>query len=144
MHRRKCIMKTTNTAVKTTQTDLPETMVQNGITYRLAGDVYLPMIAVSHNPTKPLGKWGRMRRTYLKEHRSGTYSEMLLTGTLMQHLSEIEETAERRMDQLMNSLKEKYHLTEQMKSENQMQWVQMMNNLRATAEEMIQTELIYS
>ena len=137
-------MKTTNTAVKNTQIDLPETMVQNGITYRLAGDVYLPLIAVGGNPTKPLGKWGRMRRTYLKEHRSGTYSEMLLTGTLMQHLSEIEETAERRMDQLMESLKEKYHLTEQMKSENQMQWVQMMNNLRATAEETIQTELIYS
>ena len=137
-------MKTTNTAVKNTQTDLPETMVQNGITYRLAGDVYLPLIAVGGNPTKPLGKWGRMRRTYLKEHRSGTYSEMLLTGTLMQHLSEIEETAERRMEELMESLKKKYHLTEQMKSENQMQWVQMMNNLRATAEEMIQTELIYS
>ena len=137
-------MKTTNTAVKNTQTDLPETMVQNGITYRLAGDVYLPMIAVGGNPTKPLGKWGRMRRTYLKEHRSGTYSEMLLTGTLMQHLSEIEETAECRMEQLMESMKKQYHLTEQMKSENQMQWVQMMNNLRATAEEMIQTELIYS
>ena len=137
-------MKTTNTAVKNTQTDLPETMVQNGITYRLAGDVYLPMIAVGGNPTKPLGKWGRMRRTYLKEHRSGTYTEMLLTGTLMQHLSEIEETAECRMEQLMESLKKQYHLTEQMKSENQMQWVQMMNNLRATAEEMIQTELIYS
>jgi len=137
-------MKTTNTAVKNTQTDLPETMVQNGITYRLAGDVYLPLIAVGGNPTKPLGKWGRMRRTYLKEHRSGTYSEMLLTGTLMQHLSEIEETAERRMEELMESLKKKYHLTEQMKSENQMQWVQMMNNLRATAEEMIQSELIYS
>ena len=137
-------MKTTNTAVKNTQTNLPETMVQNGITYRLAGDVYLPLIAVGGNPTKPLGKWGRMRRTYLKEHRSGTYSEMLLTGTLMQHLSEIEETAERRMEELMESLKKKYHLTEQMKSENQMQWVQMMNNLRATAEEMIQTELIYS
>ena len=137
-------MKTTNTAVKNTQTDLPETMVQNGITYRLAGDVYLPLIAVGGNPTKPLGKWGRMRRTYLKEHRSGTYSEMLLTGTLMQHLSEIEETAERRMEELMDSLKKTYHLTEQMKSENQMQWVQMMNNLRATVEEMIQTELIYS
>ena len=137
-------MKTTNTAVKNTQTDLPETMVQNGITYRLAGDVYLPLIAVGGNPTKPLGKWGRMRRTYLKEHRSGTYSEMLLTGTLIQHLSEIEETAERRMEELMESQKEKYHLTEQMKSENQMQWVQMMNNLRATAEEMIQSELIYS
>ena len=137
-------MKTTNTAMKNTQTDLPETMVQNGITYRLAGDVYLPLIAVGGNPTKPLGKWGRMRRTYLKEHRSGTYTEMLLTGTLMQHLSEIEETAEHRMEELMESLKKKYHLTEQMKSENQMQWVQMMNNLRATAEEMIQTELIYS
>ena len=139
-------MKATNTAMKmnTTQKDLPETMVKNGITYQLAGDVYLPLIVVTDQPTKPLGKWGRMRRTYLKEHRSGTYTEMLLTGTLMQHLSEIEETVERRMEQLMESLKKQYHLTEQMKSENQMQWVQMMNNLRATAEEMIQTELIYS
>ncbi|MBR3998331.1 MAG: TnpV protein [Clostridia bacterium] len=133
-------MKTTNT----TQKNLPETVEKNGITYRLMGDVYLPMIGLSAEDSKPLGKWGRMRRTYLKEHRSGTYSEMLLTGTLMQHLSEIEETAERRMEELMESLKKKYYLTEQMKSENQMQWVQMMNNLRATAEEMIQTELIYS
>ena len=139
-------MKATNTAMKmnTTQKDLPETMVKNGITYQLAGDVYLPLIVVTDQPTKPLGKWGRMRRTYLKEHRSGTYSEMLLTGTLMQHLSEIEETAERRMEALMETLKKQYNLTEQKKSENQMQWVQMMNNLRATAEEMIQTELIYS
>ena len=139
-------MKATNTAMKmnTTQKDLPETVTKNGITYQLAGDVYLPLIVVTDQPTKPLGKWGRMRRTYLREHRSGTYTEMLLTGTLMQHLSEIEETAERRMEELMESLKKKYHLTEQMKSENQMQWVQMMNNLRATAEEMIQTELIYS
>jgi hypothetical protein len=130
--------------MNTTQKDLPETMVKNGITYQLAGDVYLPLIVVTDQPTKPLGKWGRMRRTYLREHRSGTYTEMLLTGTLMQHLSEIEETAECRMEHLMESLKKQYHLTEQMKSENQMQWVQMMNNLRATAEEMIQTELIYS
>ena len=139
-------MKATNTAMKmnTTQKELPETMVKNGITYQLAGDVYLPLIVVTDQPTKPLGKWGRMRRTYLKEHRSGTYTEMLLTGTLMQHLSEIEETAECRMEQLMESMKKQYHLTEQMKSENQMQWVQMMNNLRATAEEMIQSELIYS
>ena len=139
-------MKATNTAMKmnTTQKDLPETVTKNGITYQLAGDVYLPLIVVTDQPTKPLGKWGRMRRTYLKEHRSGTYTEMLLTGTLMQHLSEIEETAECRMEQLMESLKKQYHLTEQMKSQNQMQWVQMMNNLRATAEEMIQTELIYS
>ena len=139
-------MRATNTAMKmnTTQKDLPETVTKNGITYQLAGDVYLPLIVVTDQPTKPLGKWGRMRRTYLKEHRSGTYSEMRLTGTLMQHLSEIEETAERRMEELMESLKEKYRLTEQMKSENQMQWVQMMNNLRAPAEEMIRTDLIYS
>ena len=140
------MMKATNTAMKmnTTQKDLPETVTKNGITYQLAGDVYLPLIVVTDQPTKPLGKWGRMRRTYLKEHRSGTYTEMLLTGTLMQHLSEIEETAEHRKEELMESLKKQYHLTEQMKSEHQMQWVQMMNNLRATAEEMIQTELIYS
>ena len=137
-------MKTTNTAVKNTQTDLPETMVQNGITYRLAGDVYLPLIAVGGNPTKPLGKWGRMRRTYLKEHRSGTYSEMLLTGTLMQHLSEIEERAQTMFENLMTSLAKQNNVTENLKASDPMKWAGMMNNLQATAEEMIQTELIYS
>ena len=133
-------MKTTNT----TQKNLPETVEKNGITYRLMGDVYLPMIGLTAEDSKPLGRWGRMRRAYLKEHRSLTYQEMLIEGTLMPHLSEIEQRAQTMFENLMTSLAKQNNVTENLKASDPMKWTGMMNNLRATAEEMIQTELIYS
>lgn len=83
---------------------LPEYIERNGIHYVLAGDVYLPLISVSDHPQKPLDTWGRMRRSYLKEHDNGLYTELLLTGTLYDHLSEINDAAKHRYDALMDAM----------------------------------------
>ena len=122
---------------------MSETM--NSLTYRQAGDVLLPNVTLGEMETaQPLGKYGRMRKKYLKEHRPVLYNSLIATGKLQKHLLEIEETAQRRLDQMMAEMKEKAGLTEQMKAENQMLWVGRMNALKAQAEEILMNELIYN
>ncbi len=90
----------------------------------------------------PLGKYGRMRRNYLKQYRPVLYNSMLLNGTLYQHLMELEQTAESRMQQTMEQLLKQDPAPD--KAQNQLMWVQHMNSLKAQAEELVMTELIYS
>ena len=111
------------------------------VTYSTVGDYQLPNLTLNQ-PRKPLGKYGRLRRTYLKEHRPVLYNTMLLNGSLYPHLMEVEQTAENRMQQLMKELLERNPAPD--KEKKQMAWVQHMNSLKAQAEEMILTKLIYS
>nr|WP_270195540.1 TnpV protein [Faecalibacterium prausnitzii] len=97
---------------------------------------------ILNQPRKPLGKYGRLRRTYLKEHRPVLYHTMLLNGSLYPHLMEVEQTAESRMQQTMEQLLKQTPAPD--KEQNQMAWVQHMNSLKAQAEELVLTELIYS
>ena len=94
-------------------------------------------------PEQPLGKYGRMRQKYLKEHRPILWNQMILEETLFPHLLEIEETANRRMKQLLPQLMKQCGVTEQLKAGDMMKWVGLMNNCKAQAEEMILNELIY-
>ena len=105
------------------------------------GSYFLPNLTLNQ-PRKPLGKYGRLRRTYLKEHRSVLYNTMLLNGSLYPHLMEVEQTAESRMQQTMAQLLKQTPAPE--KEQNQLAWVQHMNCLKAQAEELVLTELIYS
>ena len=116
-------------------------MKNNSVTYSTVGDYQLPNLTLSQ-PKTPLGKYGRMRRNYLKEHRPVLYNSMLLNGTLYPYLTELEQTAESRMQQMMAELLKANPAPD--KTTNQMAWVQHMNSLKAQAEEMILTELIYS
>ena len=118
--------------------------MKNELTYTQNGDYMIPDIQLNEQPMKPLGRYGRMRREYLKKHRPILWNQMILSEKLYPHLYEIEETANRRMEQMMDELTKKNGVTEEMKSENPMQWVQTMNRLHAEAEETILTELIYS
>ena len=118
--------------------------MKNELTYTQNGDYMIPDIQLSEQPMKSLGRYGRMRREYLKKHRPILWNQMILSEKLYPHLYEIEETANRRMEQMMEELTKKEGVTEEMKSENPMQWVQTMNRLHAEAEETILTELIYS
>ncbi|MBO5256828.1 MAG: TnpV protein [Clostridia bacterium] len=118
--------------------------MKNELTYTKNGDYMIPDIQLSEQVMKPLGRYGRMRREYLKKHRPILWNQMILSEKLYPHLYEIEETANRRMEQMMEELTKKEGVTEEMKSENPMQWVQTMNRLHAEAEETILTELIYS
>ena len=115
---------------------------QNGGTYTQVGDVLIPNLTVEE--TKPIGRWGRLRKNYLKEHHSAVYSSMLLDGTLHQHLAEIDEVADERNDLITRQLADKRGITEKLKADSQLRWVQEMNTIRATAEEIILAELIYA
>ena len=109
--------------------------------YTKTGDYLLPNLTLNQ-PRKPLGKYGRLRRTYLKEHRPVLYNTMLLNGSLYPHLMEVEQTAESRMRQSMEQLLKQNPAPD--KAQNQLMWVQHMNSLKAQAEELVMTELIYS
>ena len=116
-------------------------MKNRNVTYSTIGDYQLPNLTLSQ-PKIPLGKYGRMRRNYLKQHRPVLYNSMLLNGTLYPHLMELEQTAESRMQQMMTELLKQNPAPD--KEKNQMSWVRHMNSLRAQTEEIILTELIYS
>ena len=111
------------------------------VTYSTIGDYQLPNLILSQ-PRKPLGKYGRLRRTYLMQYRPVLYNSMLLNGSLYPHLMEVEQTVESQMQQTMAQLLK--HNPAPDKEQNQMAWVQHMNSLKAQAEELVLTELIYS
>ena len=115
--------------------------MSSSLNYTKIGDYQLPNLTLSQ-PKTPLGKYGRMRRNYLKQYRPVLYNSMLLIGTLYPHLMELEQTAENRMQQTMAQLLKQSPAPD--KEQNQMAWVQHMNSLKAQAEELVLTELIYS
>ena len=112
--------------------------------YRRNGDYLLPEMGLTEAEQKPLGKYGMMRRQYLEQHRPGLYTRLLLSGKLMEHLLEIETTAQNRLKSLMTQLKANNNVTEELKAKDQMKWVGLMNSLKNQAEEMILTELVYN
>ena len=115
--------------------------MSSSLNYTKIGDYQLPNLTLSQ-PKTPLGKYGRMRRNYLKQYRPVLYNSMLLNGTLYPHLMELEQTAESRMQQMMAELLKQNPAPDTEK--NQMGWVRHMNSLKAQAEELVLTELIYS
>ena len=111
------------------------------ITYTQNGDYLIPNIVI--RKTKPLGHYGRLRKAYLEMHRPILFNELVLSDKLFEHCAEIDEAARNRMELIVRSLAEQNGVTEAMKAENQMLWVQSMNSIRCRAEEIIKTELIY-
>ena len=118
--------------------------MENSLTYTMNGDYQIPDLKLTEQPEKPLGKYGRMRKAYLKEHRPLIYNQLLLTEKLYPHLLEIDETANSRLEQMMPRLAEAAGATEQLKASDPMQWVGLMNTCKAQAEEILMAELIHS
>ena len=116
-------------------------MNSRNVTYSKVGDYLLPNLTLPQQE-KALGKYGRLRRTYLMKHRPVLYNTMLLNGSLYPHLMEVEQTAESRMQQTMAQLLKQTPAPN--KERHQMEWVQHMNSLKAQAEELVMNELIYS
>ena len=112
--------------------------------YRTSGDYLIPDLSLSETAEMPLGKYGRMRKIYLKEHRPVLFTNLLLSEKLYPHLREIDETAQTRLETMMPKLMEAAGISEKLKAENPMQWVGLMNNCKAQAEETILRELVYS
>ena len=118
--------------------------MENSLTYTMNGDYQIPDLKLTEQPEKPLGKYGRMRKAYLKEHRPLIYNQLLLTEKLYPHLIEIDETAQSRLEQMMPQLAKDAGATEQLKASDPMRWVGLMNACKAQAEEILMAELIHS
>ena len=115
-----------------------------GGTYTLGADgIYYPNLELPEEETPRYGKYGRMRRTYLREHHEGLYTGLLLSGKLNAHLNEIDETAYARMELMTKQMAAAQGITEDLKARDQMAWVGAMNNIRCAAENILLSELIY-
>ncbi len=116
---------------------------QMGGTYTQVGDYLLPNLTIDESEQQPIGKYGRMRKRYLKEHRPVLYTNLLVTGNLDQHLAEIDEACKERMELLTRQMASQEGVTEALKASDQMEWVHGMNSIRSRAEEIVLHELIY-
>ena len=115
---------------------------KNGMGYTLHGDYYLPdLVLREEKPT--YGKYGMLRKQFLKEYRSARYQYMLLTGKLNEHLNQIDQEAREQVEMLMKQMAEKKGVTEELKVQDQMKWVRLMNNIRVSAEEIILKNTVY-
>ena len=113
------------------------------LTYTRNGDNLFPALYLE-DANLPIGKYGLLRKSYLKEHKRGWYSSLLLTGKLDEHLAEIDHSCNERIELIMNQLARREGVPETLKAADQMEWVARMNNIRAKAEEIVLSELVYN
>ncbi len=114
---------------------------KNGLSYTLYGDYYFPDLEINEEePT--YGKYGIMRKQFLKEHRSARYQYLVLTGKLTEHLNQVDKEAREKVEMLVEQMAEQWGVTEKLKMQDQMEWVRKMNNIRSRAVEIIDVELI--
>ena len=113
----------------------------NGLWYERDGDYYIPCLKL---PETNIGIWGERYLTYIREHKKLLHTKLMINGTLYDHLAEINQHAEEMFSELVNQMKANEGITEQLKAENQMEWVRRMNNIRHRATEIINHELIYT
>lgn len=115
----------------------------NGLWYELIGDYYIPVLTLSSEEQRPIGKWGRMHRDYLKEHRPILFNALILSGQLWTYLSDLNDQAQERLSLIIEQMKASEGVTEELKAANQMAWAGAMNSIRNRAEEIILREMIY-
>ena len=114
----------------------------NGLWYKRIGDYYIPVLTLSSDEQRPIGKWGRMHRDYIKEHRPILFNDLVLSGQLWSYLADLNEQAQERLSLIVDQMKEAEGVTEDLKAADQMAWVGDMNNIRDRAAEIILREMI--
>ena len=115
---------------------------KNGLSYTLYGDYYLPDLEINEEePT--YGKYGIMRKQFLKEHRSARYQYLVLTGKLTEHLNQVDKEIREKVEKLIEQMAEQWGVTEELKLQDQMEWVRRMNNIKANAEEIAYKNIIF-
>ncbi len=115
-----------------------------GGTYRQVGDYFIPNLILPDDGDYQIGKYGRMRCSYLKEHRKILYNNYVMECKLFEHLAEIDQACNERMDAIVSAIAKQEGVTEALKAEDQMEWVRRMNNIRNRAEEIVLAELVYA
>nr|WP_300911721.1 TnpV protein [uncultured Acetatifactor sp.] len=121
---------------------LPKYTHENGIDYVLVGDYYIPMLTLPEE-NRPIGRWGRMHQRYLKENHPGYYSSLILTGKLWTYLADLDEQAQERLDRIAEQMQAAEGVTEELKADDQLEWVRRCNSIQSRAEEIVRAELIY-
>lgn len=121
---------------------LPKYTHENGIDYVLVVDYYIPMLTLPEE-NRPIGRWGRMHQKYLKENRPGYYSSLILTGKLWTYLADLDEQAQERLDRIAEQMQAAEGVIEELKTDDQFEWVRRCNSIRSRAEEIVRAELIY-
>ena len=116
----------------------------NGLWYELQGDYYIPCLTIPDEEQQPIGVWGQRHLRYTRENRQGLYNSLLLSGKLSSYLADLNEQAEELFLRLVEGLAKKEDITETLKAEDQMLWVQRMNSVQETAMEIVNNNLIYS
>lgn len=117
---------------------------RNGLWYELQSDYYIPCFTLPAEKEKAIGIWGQRHRRYLKEHKKVTYTQLLTRGKLNNYLAEIDKQAEERFERLTEQMKQSQGITERLKSESALEWVQKMNNIRACAKEIVNEEIVFT
>lgn len=116
----------------------------NGLWYELQGNYYIPCLTLPAEKEQTIGLWGHRHLRYLKEYRKNIYTTLLISGRLNTYLADIDKQAQERMERLTEQMKQSQGITEQLKSENALEWIKRMNNIRACAKEIVEKEIIFA
>ncbi|MBQ8174280.1 MAG: TnpV protein [Clostridia bacterium] len=122
---------------------MKDRMMQNGIEYERRGEQYYPLLDLGEQTSYEIGKYGKLHLAFIKQHRRGTYTTLLTEGRLNEHLHNIDERAHEQIDLLTAQMAKQMDVTEELKASDPMRWVQMMNNVKASAEEIVLKEVVY-
>ena len=122
---------------------MKDRMIQNGIEYERRGEQYYPLLDLGEQTSYQIGKYGKLHLEFIKQHRRGTYTTLLTENRLNEHLHSIDEQALEQLDLLTAQMAEQMDVTEELKASDPMRWVQMMNNIKASAEEIVLKEVVY-
>ena len=115
----------------------------NSLWYELIGDYYIPILTLSSEEQRPIGKWGRMHQDYLREHCPIMFNDLILSGQLWTYLADLNEQVQKRLSLIIEQMQQAEGVTEDLKAADQMAWVRSMNSIRNRAEEIILREMIY-
>ena len=122
---------------------MKDRMIQNEIEYERRGEQYYPLLDLGEQTTYEIGKYGKLHLDFIKKHRRGTYTTLLTENRLNEHLHNIDEQAHEQLDLLTAQMAERMGVTEEIKASDPMRWVRMMNNIKASAEEIVLKEVVY-
>ena len=122
---------------------MKDRMIQNGIEYELRGEQYYPLLDLGEQTSYEIGKYGKLHLVFMEQHRRGTYTTLLTENRLNEHLHSIDEQAHEQIDLHIAQMAKQMDVTENLKASDPMRWVQMMNNIKARAEEIVLKEVVY-
>ena len=118
-------------------------IIENGIEYELRGDIYYPILTVGEQTSYQIGKYGNMHLEFIEKHRKGRYTTLLVEGKLNEYLHNIDVEAHEQVERIIERMTEQSGVNETLKASSPLRWVQMMNNIKATAEEITLAEVVY-